>query len=114
MKWYVLVLFLVVGFVCSVSAQQVDPKLVGSWESTDEPCRPCTLTIDANGKITFTQAGSPVELAYSQVTPTPGVDLMFPRWGKAHLKLSGGNTLVGFYTNPTRFESYELIAFHKK
>jgi hypothetical protein len=29
MKWYVLTLLLLVGFVWSASAQQVDPRLVG-------------------------------------------------------------------------------------
>ena len=114
MKWYVLVLFLLVGFVCSVSAQQADPKLVGTWESTDGPCTPCALTIQANGQMSFTQAGSEIQLVFSQLTPTPGVDLVFQRGGKASLKLSKGTALVGFYTNPTRIESYEIVAFHKK
>ena len=33
MKWYAVMLFLLVGFVWSVSAQQMDPKLVGTWET---------------------------------------------------------------------------------
>ena len=114
MKWYVFGLFLLVGFVCSVSAQQVDSRLVGTWESTDDPCSPCTLTIQANGGMSFAQAGASVQLVYAQTTPTPGVDLMFPAGGKAHLKLTKDNSLIGFYTNPKRIESYELVAFHKK
>jgi len=56
MKWYVLTFFLLVGFVWNASAQPaqpaqpIDPKLVGEWETTDGPCDPCTLSIQA-GKL---------------------------------------------------------------
>jgi hypothetical protein len=83
MKWYVLTLCLLVGFVWSANAQQMDPKLVGTWETHDGPCNPCTLTIDANGAIGFTQADSAVQVVFSQVTPGPGIDLVFPLGGKA-------------------------------
>ncbi len=114
MKWYVLTLFLVVGFVGSASAQQMDPKLAGTWESYDGPCTPCTLTIQANGQLTFALAGSEIQIVFSNYTPTPGVDLVFQRGGKANLKLSKDTVLVGFYTNPIRTESYEIVAFHRK
>jgi hypothetical protein len=45
-----LTLFLVVGFMWSASAQQqVDPKLVGNWQTYDGPCRPCVLSIQKSG-----------------------------------------------------------------
>jgi hypothetical protein len=62
MKWYVFMLFLLVGFVWSVSAQQMDPDLVGTWETHDGPCSPCILTIQANGSMSFTQAGSDIQI----------------------------------------------------
>jgi hypothetical protein len=114
MKWYAVMLFLLVGFVWSVSAQQMDPKLAGTWESTDGPCTPCTLTIQANGQLTFALAGSAIEVVFSHYTPAPGLDLVFQRGGKASLKLSRDTTLVGFYTPPTRIDTYEIVAFHRK
>ena len=114
MKGYVLTLFLLVGFVGSVSAQQMDPKLAGTWETTDGPCTPCTLTIQANGQLTFAQAGSQIQVVFSHYTPAPGLDLVFQQGGKANLKLSKDTVLVGFYTSPTRTESYEIVAFHRK
>ena len=51
MKWYVLTLFLVMGLVGSVSAQQIDSKLVGVWETHDGPCSPCVLTIQEGGGL---------------------------------------------------------------
>jgi len=114
MKWYVLTLFLVVGFVGSASAQQMDPKLAGTWESYDGPCTPCTLTIQANGQLTFALAGSQIQIVFSHYTPAPGLDLVFQQGGKANLKLSKDTVLVGFYTKPTRPNSYEIVAFHRK
>ena len=114
MKWYVLTLFLLVGFVWSANAQQIDPDLVGIWESHDGPCTPCTLTIEANGAIGFALAGSAVQVVFSQVTPGPGIDLAFPLGGKAELSLSKANVLVGFYTNPQRAIRYVMVAFRRK
>jgi hypothetical protein len=114
MKWYVLTLFLLVGFVWSAHAQQMDSQLVGTWETHDGPCRPCALTIEANGAISFTQAGSAVQVVFSQITPGPGIDLVFPLGGKAELSLSKSNMLVGFYTRPQRAEGYALVAFQRK
>ena len=114
MKWYVLTLSLVLGLVWSVSAQQMDPKLVGTWETHDGPCSPCTLTIEANGTLGFTQAGSSIQVVFSQVTPGPGIDLVFPLGGKAELSLSKSNMLVGFYTRPQQAERYVIVAFHRK
>src|SRR5262245_60098205 len=74
MKWYVLTLLLVVGLVLSASAQQaqeMDPKLAGTWESYDGPCSPCTLTIQPNGQFTFAQAGSEIQIVFSNYTPAP-------------------------------------------
>ena len=93
MKWYVLALCLLVGFVWSANAQQVDPKLVGTWVTDDGPCSPCELTIAPNGSVSFTQAGSAIQIVFSQITPGPGIDLVFPLGGKAELTLS--NTCGG-------------------
>ena len=118
MKWYVLTLFLVVGLVLSASAQQaqqMDPKLAGTWVSYDGPCSPCTLTIQPNGQFTFAQAGFDIQVVFSNYTPAPGMDLVFQRGGKANLKLSKNDkTLMGFYTSPTRIESYDLVVFDRK
>src|SRR5262245_52343018 len=105
MKWYVLTLFLLVGLVCSASAQQSDPALVGDWETTDGPCRPCILRIQPNGTLKFFDSvGSEVEIIGGRVTPEPGVDLMFPLGGKLDISLTkSSNMLVGYYTN--RYES---------
>ena len=114
MKWYVFILFLLVGFVWSVSAQQMDPKLVGTWVSYDAGCNPCTLTIEPNGQLTFDQAGSEIQIVFSHYTPVPGVDLVFHRGGKANLKLSKNeNTLMGFYTPPTRVDTFDLVVFDR-
>jgi hypothetical protein len=114
MKWYVLALCLLVGFVWSAHAQQVDSKLVGTWITDDGPCSPCTLTIQQNGAVSFTQAGDAVQVVFSQVTPGPGIDLVFPLGGKAELSLSKSNMLIGFYTRPQRTEAYALIAFRRQ
>ena len=114
MKWYVCMLFLLVGFVWRVSAQQMDPKLAGTWETTDGPCTPCTLTIQANGQLTFDEAGSQLQIVFSSYTPAPGVDLVFQQGGKVSLKLSKDTVLVGFYTKPTQPNRYDIVAFHRK
>jgi hypothetical protein len=114
MKWYAAMLFLLVGFVWSVSAQEIDPKLVGTWETHDGPCEPCTLTIQANGSVSFTQAGSAIQVVFSRGTPVPGIDLVFQRGGKVSLDLKKSNALVGFYTPPDRLNSFEIVAFQRK
>jgi hypothetical protein len=114
MKWYVLTLFLVVGFVGSASAQQIDPKLAGTWETYDGPCSPCTLTIGGSGEVSLTQAGSPIQVVFSRGTPGPGLDILLPQGGKVDLSLSKSNALVGFYTKETLAERYVLVAFQRK
>ena len=114
MKGYVFLLFLLVGLVWSVSAQQMDPKLAGTWETTDGPCTPCTLTIQANGQLTFDEAGSQIQIAFSSYTPAPGVDLVFQQGGMMDLKLSNDTVLVGFYTKPTQPHIHQIVAFHRK
>src|SRR5262249_48055978 len=99
MKGYLGVLLLVFGLVCSANAQQVDSKLVGTWETHDGPCgSTCTLTIDSSGKVSFAAAGSAVQVVFSQFTPGRGIDLIFPLGGKAEFVLSKSNVLMGFYT----------------
>ncbi|HEY5870114.1 MAG TPA: hypothetical protein VI542_31860 [Candidatus Tectomicrobia bacterium] len=102
MKGYVLTLCLLVGVVWSASAQKdpIDPKLVGTWETYDGPCSPCLLTIKDGGNVSFTQAGTDIQIVFSRGIPGPGIDLMFPQGGKADLVLSkSGHYLVGTYTN---------------
>jgi hypothetical protein len=115
MKWYVLTLFLVVGLVGSVSAQQIDPNLVGVWETHDGPCSPCTLTIQEGGKVSFDQAGSAVEVVFSRGTPNAGIDVLFPLGGKVDLSLNRtGNRLTGYYTNPSRTTLNQMVSFSRK
>ena len=114
MKWYVILLCFLVGFVGSVRAQQMDPKLVGTWETHYGPCSPCMLTVQASGQVSFTQAGSDIQIVFSRGTPAPGIDLVFPLGGKADLKLMKSGALVGFYTNPNRPEVQNLVAFQRK
>ena len=85
------------------------------WVSYDAGCNPCTLTIEPNGQLTFDQAGSEIQIVFSHYTSAPGVDLVFHRGGKANLKLSKNeNTLMGFYTPPTRIDSYDLVVFDRE
>jgi hypothetical protein len=114
MKWYVLTLCLLVGFVWSANAQQIDDKLVGTWVTDDGPCSPCTLTIQANGAVSFTQAGDAVQVVFSQVVPGPGINLVFPLGGKAELSVSKTNMLIGFYQRPQRTEAYAIVAFRRQ
>ena len=115
MKWYVLTLFLLVGLVCSVSAQEMDARLVGAWETYDGPCSPCILTIPASGKVTFTQVGDPIEVMYAQATPEPGIDVILPLGGKLDLSLNKkGNRLLGFYTNWTQNRKNVPVSFDRK
>ena len=114
MKWYVFMLFLLVGLVWNVSAQQVDPKLVGTWESNDLSCSPCMLTIQQNGQVSFTQAGDAVQIVFSQVTDAPGIDLTFQRGGRANLTLKRSNVLAGFYSPPNRAQTFDIVVFNKK
>ena len=117
MKWYVLALFLLIGCAWSAHAQQaqpVDSKLVGTWVTDDGPCSPCTLTIDANGAVGFTQVGDAIQVVFSQIVEGPGINLVFPLGGKAELSLSKSNMLVGFYQRPQRMEAYAIVAFRKQ
>jgi hypothetical protein len=103
MKWYVLTLFLLVGFVWSASAQQVDSRLVGEWETQDGPCSPCTISIQEKGGVKFYQAGSTIEVIAAQVTPEPGVDIILAGGGKLDLSLTkSSKSLVGYYTSATQ------------
>jgi len=117
MKWYVLTFFLLVGFVWNASAQPaqpIDPKLVGEWETTDGPCDPCTLSIQASGKVTYTLANSPIEVLYARGTPDPGIDAMLARWGKLDLSLTKSGFLVGFYTDDMRPIRNHTVLFRRK
>jgi hypothetical protein len=115
MKWNVLVLFLLLGVVCSVSAQSMDARLVGAWETQDGPCSPCILTIPASGKVTFTQVGDAIEVMYAQGTPEPGIDVILPQGGKLELALNKkGDRLVGFYTNWTQNRKNMPVVFDRK
>jgi uncharacterized OB-fold protein len=98
----------------AMAASVVDPNLVGTWETHDGPCTPCTLIIDANGTTRFALAGSAVQIVFSQVTPEPGIDLIFPSGGKADLALSKSNVLMGFYTSPRQPDSKRIVAFRRK
>jgi hypothetical protein len=116
MKWYVLTLFLLVGFVWSASAQQTDPSLVGDWETNDgSRCKPCVLRVQQNGTVKFFDtAGTEVEIFAARVTQEPGVDLMLPLGGKLELGLAkNSNMLVGYYTD--RYESRrDPVVFRRK
>src|SRR5215510_1787393 len=118
MKWYVFMLFLLVGLVWNVSAQQsaqqVDPKLVGTWASDDLSCSPCTLTIQQNGQVSFTQAGDAIQIVFSQVTDAPGIDLTFQRGGKANLTLKSNDVLAGFYSPPNRAQTFDIVVFRRR
>jgi hypothetical protein len=117
MKWYVLMLFFVVGFVWSVSAQPqpMDPKLVGTWETHDGPCNPCTLTIPESGQASFAQAGSAVQVVFSRGTPDPGIDVMLSQGGKLDLVLSRtGNYLLGTYTSWSQSRNNMPVSFARK
>jgi len=100
--------------VWNVSAQQIDPKLVGTWESNDLSCTPCTLTIQENGLVSFTLAGAPVQIVFSQGTDAPGIDFTFQRGGRANLTLSKSNVLAGFYSPPNRAQTFDIVVFNKK
>ena len=97
-----------------VPTQQVDANLVGIWETQDGPCAPCTLTIAPNGTVSFTQAGSAVQVVFAQFTTEPGIDLAFPAGGKAELALSKSNMLIGFYTKASRSERFNPVAFRRQ
>jgi hypothetical protein len=115
MKWYVLTLFLLVGFVWGVSAQQVDPGLVGDWETNDGPCSPCILTIQADGTVKFVQSGTPLTLIGYQITPEPGVNVVGPLGGKLDLSLTRASTmLVGYFTTYTEALRHQPVAFRRK
>jgi hypothetical protein len=118
MKGYVLTLCLLVGVVWSASAQQepVDPKLTGTWETHDGPCSPCILTIKEGGSMTFTQAGSDIQIVFSRGTPDPGIDLIFPLGGKVELVLSkSGHYLVGNYTSiRNQVRNNQTVSFTRK
>ena len=98
----------------ATTASVVDPNLVGVWESRDNPCSPCTLAINADATTSFALAGSDVQIVFSQVTPEPGIDLVFPLGGTADLALSKSNVLMGFYTSPRQPDSKRLVVFHRK
>ena len=114
MKWYVFLLFLLVGLVWNVSAQQIDPKLVGTWESNDLSCSPCILTIQQNGQVSLSQAGDAVQIVFSQATDAPGIDLTLQRGGRANLTLKSSNVLAGFYSPPNRAQTFDIVVFNRK
>jgi hypothetical protein len=115
---YVLTLCLLVGVVGGASAQRepIDPKLVGTWETHDGPCSPCLLTIQDGGRVSFTQAGSDIQVVFSRGTPEPGIDLIFPLGGKVDLVLSkSGHYLVGTYTSVRdQARNNQTVSFTRK
>ena len=115
MKWYVLTLFLVVGFMRSASAQQqVDPNLVGNWRTYDGPCRPCVLSIQKDGTVKFNHTGTELEVS-SQITPDPGIKLTLPRGGTLDLALTkSSKNLVGYYNDPNQSRPNQPVAFRRK
>ena len=116
-KGYVLMLCLLVGVVWSASAQQepVDAQLVGTWQTNDGPCNPCTLIIPASGQATFTQAGSAVQIVFSRATPDPGIDLIMAQGGKLDLVLSrSGNHLVGSYSTWDQRRNNMVVSFTRR
>src|SRR5215831_7661087 len=116
MKWYVLTLFLVVGFVWSASAQQqVDPNLVGNWRTYDGPCRPCVLSIQKDGTVKFNHTGAELEVSGSQITPDPGVKLTLPLGGTLDLALTkSSKNLVGYYNDPNQSRTNQPVAFRRQ
>ena len=68
------------------TASAVDPNLVGIWESRDNPCSPCTLTINADATTSFTLAGS--DSANRVFTGHPRT------WHRPHLSLRGQGRAV--------------------
>lgn len=115
MKWYVLTLFLLVGFVWGASAQQVDSGLVGEWETTDGTrCRPCMLIIPASGPVKFTLAGSLVEVIHAQGTDDPGIRVILQAGGKLDLGLTKSGWLVGYYTDPHSSFRNTPVSFRRK
>jgi sporulation protein YlmC with PRC-barrel domain len=100
MKWYALMLFLLVGFVWSASAQQIDSNLVGEYVTTDNSrCKPCTLSIPASGPVKFTMVASPVEVLHAQLTDPDSIRIILQAGGKLDLGLTVTGSLVGFYTD---------------
>ena len=117
MKWYVLTLFLVVGLVGSVSAQQIDSKLV--WLASGRHIRsPAALVYSLfknGGKVGFTQAGSAVEVVFSRGTQTVASTSSFPGWGGGISRSIGrGNGTKGYYTNPCRTTLNQIVSFDRK
>ena len=117
MKGYVLMLCLLVGMVWSAHAQQqpMDAKLVGTWETYDGPCNPCTLTMPASGQVSFAQAGSAVDVVYARGTAQHGVDIILAQGGKLDLALNKkGNYLLGTYTSWSQNRSDMPVSFERK
>ena len=115
MKWHVLTLFLLVGFVWSASAQQVDSRMVGDWSTTDgSRCSPCVISIPASGPVKFTLAGSPVEVLSSQIIDPVNMRVILQAGGRLELGLTPSGSLVGFYTDPNATFRNVPVAFQRK
>jgi hypothetical protein len=114
-KGYVLTVCLLVGVVWSASAQTMDAKLAGTWETYDGPCNPCTLTIPASGQVSFAQAGSAIDVVYARGTAHHGVDVILSQGGKLDLALNKkGNYLLGTYTSWSQNRSDMPVSFERK
>ena len=114
-KGYVLTLCLLVGMVWSASAQTMDAKLVGTWETYDGPCNPCTLTIPASGPVSFAQAGSAIDVVYARGTAEHGLDVILSLGGKLDLALNKkGNYLLGTYTSWSQSRNNMPVSFARK
>ena len=115
MKGYVLTVCLLVSVVWSASAQTMDAKMVGTWETYDGPCNPCTLTIPASGQVSFAQAGSAIDVVYARGTAQHGVDVILAQGGKLDLALNKkGNYLLGTYTTWSQNRSDMPVSFERK
>jgi hypothetical protein len=65
--------------------------------------------------VSFTQAGSDIQIVFSRGTPNAGIDVLFPLGGKVDLSLNKtGNRLTGYYTNPSRTALNQMVSFDRK
>ncbi len=113
MKWYVLTLFILVGFVWNASAGQIDSKLSGAWMTTDGPCSPCTLTIQ-NDRVTFTFVGDRIDVLSATGTREPGIHVFLGGDGELDLALTKGGYLIGFYSNQRSDFRNQSVFFRRK
>ena len=112
-KWYVLTLLILIGFVGSASAAQIDSKVMGVWVSRDAPCNPCTLTIKSD-QVTFAQVRSQISVLGAHGTSEPGIHLFLGTGGELDLVLTTSGMLVGRYADPQRPVANRTVVFQPK